>query len=256
MRAKKSLGQNFLKSGQALKAIVDAGHIKSDDLVLEVGPGKGALTSKLLEVSGEVLAVETDEDLIPILEEKFSNIKNFKLLHQDILDFDESTLGKYKLIANIPYYITGEILRKFLGSSNQPETIVLLLQKEVVDRIMARDGKESILSISIKAYGTPKYIKKVPAKAFSPAPKIDSAILSISKISKDTFVEVSEEQFFKVVKTGFAHKRKQLINNLETLSSKEDLLKVLKKLKIEPLVRAEKLSVDQWVSLAKHLDNN
>jgi 16S rRNA (adenine1518-N6/adenine1519-N6)-dimethyltransferase len=253
MRAKKSLGQNFLKSTQALKAIVDAGDIQKKDLILEVGPGRGALTSRLLEVSDEVLAVETDSDLIPVLEEKFSDKKNFKLLHQDILDFDELTLGKYKLIANIPYYITGEILRKFLGSNNQPETIVLLLQKEVVDRVMARDGKESILSISIKAYGTPKYIQKVPARAFSPAPKIDSAILAIGNISKELFQDIAEEEFFKVVKTGFAHKRKQLINNLEKIANKDRILASFKKIGLEPAIRAEKLSVEQWVELTKLL---
>ncbi len=253
MRAKKHLGQNFLKSAQALEAIVEAGDIQPEDLVLEVGPGKGALTGKLLELSDNVLAIETDDELIPVLEEKFGGMKNFKLLHQDVLDFKESSLGRYKLIANIPYYITGELLRKFLSSGNQPEAIVFLLQKEVVDRILARNGKESILSISVKVYGEPKYIQKVPARAFSPAPKVDSAILSIKNISKDSFRSVSEEKFFQVLKTGFAHKRKMLINNLEKLSSKGSLQKTFEKLALDPKTRAESLTPNQWISLTKEL---
>jgi 16S rRNA (adenine1518-N6/adenine1519-N6)-dimethyltransferase len=252
MRAKKSLGQNFLKSSAALGAIVDAGDLNKEDLVLEVGPGKGALTGKLLEKAGKVLAIEADEDMLPILQEKFEG-ENLEVKKGDILDFDEKNLGSYKLIANIPYYITGEIIQKFLSSTNQPEKMVILIQKEVAQRIVANDGKESILSISVKVYGKPKYIQKVPARAFTPAPKVDSAVLSISHISKDNFKEVSETQFFTVVKTGFAHKRKKLVNNLEKITPKEEVLGLFEKLGLKKDVRAENLSVEQWISLSKEL---
>lgn len=257
MKPKKSLGQNFLKSKQALMAICNAGELKKEDRVLEIGPGKGALTKFLLEQSNNVFALEKDTELIPFLSEKFEEeIKKgfLKIQEGDVLDFDETEAQTpYKLIANIPYYITGEIMEKFLSSKNQPERIVFLMQKEVVDRIMARDGKESILSMSVKAYGTPKYIQKVQAKAFNPAPKVDSAILTITNISKERFTNVSEKGFFNTLKTGFAHKRKQLINNLEKLTSKEVLNSLFNELKLDPKVRAESLTLDQWLFLAKNL---
>jgi 16S rRNA (adenine1518-N6/adenine1519-N6)-dimethyltransferase len=250
MRAKKSLGQNFLRSKSALRAIVDAADLSVKDFVLEVGPGKGALTELLLEKTGKVLAIEMDTELIPILQEKFPDLE---LVQGDILDLNEEGLPPYKLVANIPYYITGEILEKFLSSSNQPSQMVLLMQKEVVDRIMERDGKGSILSKSIQVYGEPKYITKVPARAFSPAPKVDSAVLSVQNISKKAFDEISEEQFFKVLKTGFAHKRKKLIKNLEKLTEKENLVTIFQKLSINPDTRPEKLSTEEWISLAKEI---
>ncbi|NCS99615.1 ribosomal RNA small subunit methyltransferase A [Candidatus Parcubacteria bacterium] len=257
MRAKKSLGQNFLKSKQALSAISDAGEIKEGELVIEIGPGKGALTKYLLEKTSRVVAIEKDRELIEFLNEKFQEEVSggaLTIIEGDILDFDEKTIEKpYKLIANIPYYITGEIMEKFLSSSNQPERVVFLLQKEVVDRIMVRDGKESILSMSVKAFGEPKYIQKVQAKAFSPAPKVDSAILAIGGISKSRFKGISEDKFFRVLKTGFAHKRKMLINNLEKLASKEDLVNLFRKLGLEAKTRAETLSVDNWIELSKEL---
>ncbi len=257
MKPKKSLGQNFLKSKQALMAICNAGELKKEDRVLEIGPGKGALTKFLLEQSNNVFALEKDTELIPFLSEKFEEeIKKgfLKIQEGDVLTFDEIEVqAPYKLIANIPYYITGEIMEKFLSSKNQPERIVFLMQKEVVDRIMARDGKESILSMSVKAYGTPKYIQKVQAKAFNPAPKVDSAILAIANISKKRFTNVSEKAFFNTLKTGFAHKRKQLINNLEKLTSKEVLNSLFNELKLDPKVRAESLTLDQWLFLAKNL---
>lgn len=260
MRAKKSLGQNFLRSQSALRAIVEAGNIKNTDTVLEIGPGKGALTEKLLEVAGHVFAVETDPDMIEILEEKFSEAKNLTLIHQDILSFDPNTLVRgstsdrsYKVVANIPYYITGEILEKFLENGPQPERMVLLMQKEVVDRIMERDEKGSILSKSIRVFGEPKYIQKVPATAFTPTPKVDSAILAIENISKNRLEGVTPANFFSVLKTGFAHKRKKLIRNLEKISPKQDVERVFALLGIDEHIRPEKLTTKQWISLAKEL---
>src|SRR3989344_7683573 len=200
--AKKSLGQNFLRSKSALGKIVDAADIKKDDTVLEVGPGEGILTRRLLDGAGKVVAVEKDDGLISLLREKFSgDIASGKLIlvHSDILDFDPkpNTLNEvptsYKLVANIPYYITGKFLRKFLSGASQPSRMVLLLQKEVVDRIVARNGKESLLSLSVKAFGHPRVIARVSADAFRPKPKVDSAILLIENISHKLFKNSEEE---------------------------------------------------------------
>ncbi|MFA5778008.1 MAG: 16S rRNA (adenine(1518)-N(6)/adenine(1519)-N(6))-dimethyltransferase RsmA [Candidatus Paceibacterota bacterium] len=246
-KAKKSLGQNFLKSELALKKIIEAGEIKPEDIILEIGPGKGALTEKLFEHSNKIIAVEKDRKLYEFLKEKFSlQIKSgaLSLLNQDILDLNIK--NEYKIIANIPYNITGAILKKFLTAKYQPECMVLMVQHEVAKRIIARDKKESILSISVKAYGEPKIIMKVPARYFSPAPKVDSAIIKINNISRKIFEEnkVNEEKFWEIVKTGFAHKRKKLSSNLKKIDN----------ISVENLKnkRAEDLNLLDWFNLAKN----
>ena len=257
-KAKKSLGQNFLKSKLALNKIIEAGEISTNDIILEIGPGKGALTEKLLKKSNYVIAIEKDNNLFEFLKEKFSkeiNNKKLVILNEDILDFNTKAYklmpSAYKIIANIPYNITGAILKKFLTELNQPERMILMVQNEVAKRIVARDKKESILSISVKAYGTPKIIMKVPARYFSPAPKVDSAIISIKNISRKIFIEnkINEEKFWEIVRTGFAHKRKKLSSNLK---------KVLKSSKINfnsslENKRAEDLSLEDWLLLTKNL---
>ena len=250
MLQKKSLGQNFLKSKKALSDIVLAGKIQSGETALEAGPGTGALTEHLLAAGARVTAVEKDRRLIPLLKEKFfADIvsKKLTLIEGDILEIPISSLGlsKYKVIANIPYYITGQFLRNFLGSETQPSDMVLLVQKEVAERIVARDGKESILSISVKAYGTPRYVETVKAGSFSPAPNVDSAILSIENISKKNFSDFSEKKFFTILKAGFAHKRKLLSGNTGIPEE------VLAKLGIPSKARAENLRLDDWKKLAK-----
>ncbi len=260
--AKKSLGQNFLKSKRALSEIISAGEVNHDDLVLEIGPGQGALTEKILETGAKVIAVEKDDRLISLLNEKFikeTNSGQFTLIHGDILDLDLAFLknSEFKLIANIPYYITGLIFRKFLEGNIQPSKIVIMVQKEIADRIIARDGKESLLSISVKAYGQPKKIMKVDKENFSPAPKVDSAILLIDKISKKIFENITEKDFFEVVKAGFSHKRKVLVANLKQIAEKNniDIKKEFFNLKIGEKVRAEDLKVENWVELTKRLQN-
>ncbi len=255
--AKKSLGQNFLKSKQAVRSIIAAGELHEADTVLEIGPGKGMLTEEILKHAGHVIAIEKDSRLIETLQEKFTaeiSAGKFKIIEGDILETNISDLGlgdhSYKLIANIPYYITGQIIRLFLESVTQPERMVLMLQKEVADRIVARDGKESILSMAVKAYGEPKYIEKVPAKYFSPEPNVDSAILLIKNISKNNFADISEEAFFKIIKTGFAHKRKQLAGNLSDLYSKEKILETFAKCAIPEQARGEDLPFETWLALA------
>jgi 16S rRNA (adenine1518-N6/adenine1519-N6)-dimethyltransferase len=251
VKAKKSLGQNFLKSDKALSQIISAGNIGTGDVVLEIGPGKGALTEKILKQAGKVIAVEKDRELLPLLKEKFQvEISNGKLnlVEKDILQFDPSTLRYYKIIANIPYNITGAILKKFLTAENQPETMVLMVQHEVAKRIVARDKKESILSISVKAYGVPRIIAKVDARYFSPAPKVNSAIIAIRDISRRFFQNnhVNEEYFWKILHLGFAHKRKKLSSNLRkgVLFGLNEIF--FDKLKNE---RAENLSIFDWATL-------
>ncbi len=264
--AKKSLGQNFLKSQAALNSIVTAGKIVNTDIVLEVGPGKGALTEKILPYAQKIIAIEKDDRLIELLNEKFSHdisSKKLEIIHQDILEFDPEEMKKYgseyKLIANIPYYITGALLRKFLTTYHQPTCMVLLLQKEVAKRIVARDEKESLLSISVKAYGTPKYIETVKAKYFSPEPKVDSAILLIENISTKFFTEnnINEELFFKILHAGFVHKRKVLVSNLKGMLPEDnqgkDLREIFSELGIPEKARAEDITLKQWKMLAEKI---
>jgi 16S rRNA (adenine1518-N6/adenine1519-N6)-dimethyltransferase len=258
--AKKSLGQNFLRSKVALSAMIKAGDITSKDTVLEIGPGQGALTEKILETGAKVIAVEKDDRLIQVLNEKFApetQKGQFTLIHGDILEMDLKKLGfktvDYKLIANIPYYITGLIFRKFLEGNIQPSKIVIMVQKEIADRIIARDFKESLLSLSVKAYGTAKKVMKVDKENFSPAPKVDSAILLVDNISKDFFKEITEEHFFEVIKTGFAHKRKMLIANLKEKFGKNDLHEIFQTLNIPEKARSEDLKLEDWKNLIKKL---
>src|SRR3989338_10833802 len=192
--AKKSLGQNFLKSPGIFSKIIEASKIANTDTILEIGPGTGELTKRLLEKALRVLAVEKDTRLITPLKEKFvKEIKSGKLVlvEADILDFKPATYNlqpnSYKLVANIPYYITGAILKKFLEIGPQPSRIVLLIQKEVADRIVAKNAKESILSMSVKSYGRPRIAGIVPPGCFVPPPTVDSAILVVEKISKKIF---------------------------------------------------------------------
>ena len=261
--AKKSLGQNFLKSEPALRKIIEKGEITPSDIILEIGPGKGALTKKLLECAGTVIAIEKDRELFLLLQEKFyeeTQTKKLVLLNEDILYFNPPL--NYKIIANIPYNITGAILKKFLTEKNQPNMMVLMVQNEVAKRIVGVKKnpstmlrvKESILSISVKAYGTPKIVMKVPARYFSPAPKVDSAIISIKNISRKFFEEnkIDENNFWELIHAGFLHKRKKLSNNLKKI------LNPLGKTswvtgKNYKNMRAEDLTLDDWLLLTKNL---
>lgn len=261
MKPKKSLGQNFLKSEGALRSIVEAGDIHATDVILEIGPGKGALTEKLLATGAHIVAIEKDRELIPILAEKFKNEitgGQLKLIEADILEFDFKQYeipSRYKLIANIPYYITGAIIRKFLSGEHQPEKMVLLVQKEVADRIVARGKKESLLSLSVKIYGTPRYVAKVSKRYFTPVPKVDSAIIEISAISKKNLEDISEKAFFDLLHAGFAHKRKVLIKNIECFAKERekniDLGALFDNLDISRKARAEDVSLPVWIALAK-----
>lgn len=262
-KPKKSLGQNFLKSKKVLNKIIEASDLSSTDLILEIGPGKGSLTKELLSVVKKVVAIEKDHRAVKFLEENFAvqiAEGDLHLIHGDVLEFDPKELGgEYKLVANIPYYITGEILRKFLSSQNQPTQMVLLVQEEVAKRIVARDEKESILSISVKAYGEPKYIGTVSRKDFSPSPKVDSAILSIINISKKSFTGsgISEEKFFDVVRTGFKHKRKKVLKNLALKFDIGEMGKGPRFRKddgTDKSIRAEDLKLEDWLEIVSKID--
>ncbi len=257
-RAKKSLGQNFLTSKTVVKKIIAAGDVSAHDTVLEIGPGKGALTGELLATGARVIAIEKDRDLIPVLQEKFAQeVRDGRLvlLEDDVLLFDPKKAGlsehHYKLVANIPYYITGEIMRRFLSETLQPSLMVVLVQKEVAERVAARDGKESILSLSVKLYGEPKLALRVPRKFFSPSPNVDSAVLTIKNIGRRNLSQKNEERFFKIVRQGFSQKRKQVVPLLSKILDKDAVLDVLAKNNLTPNVRAEDIALPVWITLAQ-----
>ncbi len=254
MRAKKQLGQNFLADRGAIAAVADAAAVSKGDLVLEIGPGTGNLTAELLGRGARVVAVEKDEELLPVLRERFAAEIDSGMLdlgEGDALEFEAETLpaGEWKLVANIPYYITGAILERYIGGARQPSRASILVQKEVAERAVARSGRGSILSASVKIYGEPKMVRKVPAGAFRPAPSVDSAVLSIEKISRERLGGVADEDFFRVVRQGFAHPRKFVRGNLSELLSTE----AFEACGIPEKARAEELSLDAWVCLAKQL---
>ena len=257
-RPKKSLGQHFLTSPYVIREMVTS--VTPDDVVLEIGPGEGILTREILDTGCIIHAIEKDTDLIPILKEKFaheSETGKFILHHIDVLKFDTKRLPiGYKIIANIPYYITGAIMRYFLeDASNQPKHMTLLIQKEVADRIMARDKKESLLSLSVRAYSTPKYIKTVSRGAFRPAPAVDSAIIALENISKNNFKNKAEEKaFFELIHLGFGHKRKTLWHNFAPLGEtmRKNIFKVAS---LDPKIRAEDISLQIWLLMVKSYKN-
>lgn len=262
MRAKKSLGQHFLKSERALGKIIEASRLSGGDTVLEIGPGKGGLTKKLLDTGARVVAVEKDYELFEFLKLEFrKEVESGKLelICADILEFDLSKLEglSYKLVANIPYNITGAIFKKFLSTENQPKEMVLLVQQEVAQRILARDGKESILSISVKVYGNPRFVEKVLAGSFVPMPKVDSAILAVDNISKEFFSSanrrIPEEKFFALLRAGFKSKRKKLSSNLSTTLDKEKVVTIFRELGIDENVRAEDLNLKDWRNISSSL---
>ena len=253
------LGQHFLTGQWAARALARAAEVRAGETILEIGPGKGALTKELLATGNKVVAVEKDEVLVGQLEDAFAHETTsgaLTLVSQDIRNFDVASsnliAGTYVVAANIPYYITGEIVRTFLTAKKQPRAMALLVQKEVAERIIARDGKESILSLSVKAYGAPKIVAKVSRGNFSPPPSVDSAILLIENISRTFFVDVDESVFFKIVRDGFASKRKFLVSNL-CVFGKENVSRAFAACGISEKARAEDVPLEKWKLLALKL---
>lgn len=238
--------------------MADAAGIQKGECVLEIGPGEGALTRELLVRGATVVAVEKDHRLISVLEETFADeIQSKKLfIHEgDALEIDAGEIvGKkdFKLVANIPYYITGALLRKFLSEEKkQPSTLVFLVQKEVAERV-AKSTKESILSLSIKVYGEVKYIKTVPRGAFSPPPDVDSAILAVTNISRNNFKDAAhEKKFFAVLKSGFAQKRKMLKKNITGIFG-NGTEAAMQNASIAENSRAEDIALEKWLELSSH----
>lgn len=253
VRARKSLGQNFLMHRATAERIADAARLSSGDTVFEIGPGTGMLTRALLSRAGKVIAVEADAALVEELKRTFAAeiaAGKLVLVHGDVRTFDFGSLPeRYAVAANIPYYLTGELMRLLLSGAHKPESMTLLVQKEVAERI-AREKKESLLSLSVKAYGTPKYEFTVPRGAFVPAPKVDSAVLSIRDISAGAFRDAeAETRYFALLHAGFAHKRKLLAKNLEAAAAKETVAAAFGALRIPELARAEDLPLAKWLAL-------
>jgi len=250
-RPSKGLGQNFLIDKNILQKIVDSADLKLSNTVLEVGPGIGTLTKELAQKVGKVIAVEKDSTMIGILKETLKDYKNVEVINADILNYSPQTTS-YKLVANIPYYLTSPLIRKFLELQNPPQEIILMIQKEVAQRICAKPPKMSLLAVSVQFYADPKIISYVSKSCFLPAPKIDSAIIKITPhFTRES--PAFAEKFFSVVKAGFSHPRKQLAGNLskELKLEKTQAENWLLKNNLKPSQRAETLSIEDWVNLTK-----
>lgn len=250
------LGQHFLTGLWAAATLAEAVAVRQGETIVEIGPGKGALTRELLKTGAPVLAIEKDEVLVAHLHESFKSEigrGQLRIIGEDIRNFSaDEAIGVYVVAANIPYYITGEIIRQFLTTAHQPRAMALLIQKEVAERIVARDGKESILSISVKAYGTPRVVAKVSKGNFNPPPSVDSAILLVENISRDFFSGIDEKKFFEIVRAGFSSKRKLLAGNLSRFG-KDKVLQAFDSAGIASKARAEDVTLEQWGRLVARL---
>ncbi len=256
---KKSLGQHFLNNARVPELMADAGNVEKEDIVLEIGPGTGALTRELLKRGAKVLALEADIRAIESLKETFKNeilAQKLTLIHGDVREIDLKALGlrphAFKIVANIPYYLSGFLFRTFLEHEIQPSNLVFLVQREVAERI-ARDKKESLLSLSIEVFGDPKYIKTIGKGNFTPPPKIDSAIIAISNISKDRLGKIPQEFFFKILHEGFKSKRKQLLGNLSDAYERESLTHIFSTCGLPLDVRGEDIPLEKWLTLCATL---
>lgn len=257
--AKRTMGQNFLVDKQALAQIVVAADIQSADTIVEIGPGLGVLTAELSKRAGKVIAIEKDDKFADVLKTQYLN-SNVEIVHQDALNFEPNTYGlmaeSYKLVANIPYNITSLIIRKFLEEDDKPEMMILLVQKEVAERIIAKPGDMSLLAVSVQFYAKVEIVAIVPKESFFPTPKVDSAIIKlVSKSDSKQVSKTEEKDFFRIVKFGFAAKRKTLENNLSAGMhiKKDDARDIIKKAGFAPNIRAEGLSVLDWLKLFETL---
>ena len=271
LKVLKSLGQNFLVDEKVLAEIIQAAELNKNDLVLEIGPGLGTLTNELVKKCGTVVAIEKDKKMAELIKEKnepratFSNVARgsfLKIINGDILKINLNEIvhkysenKKYKLVSNIPYYITSPVIKLFLENSIQPELIVLLVQKEVAERICAKPGKLSVLALSVQIYGKPEIINYVDKASFYPKPKVDSAILKIKNIKKE-FSDEYYKKLFKIIKIGFSSKRKKLINNLSVglHVDKRESESILQKAEINLNTRAQELSLEEWKKLIQKFD--
>ena len=255
LQNKKHLGQNWLHDRDMLEAIADEAELTPDDTVLEIGPGLGTLTSVLLRHAGRVVAVEFDPDLARKLPGQFPG-KSLDVIHQDILQFDPSSLPVgYKVVANVPYYITSKILQKFVTAHNRPSCIVMLVQREVAERIAARPGDMSLLGLSAQVYADTSLGTVIPARFFTPPPKVDSQVVVLRMRDMPLVAPEDERSFWRAARAGFAAKRKKLRSSLAAgfAIEKSDAEQLLRYSDISPDARAEDLSIDDWLRLARNL---
>lgn len=251
MPTNKSLGQHWLTDRDILSEIAEAADLNSDDTVLEIGPGLGTLTSVLLKQAGRVVAVEFDPELARKLPGQFPG-KTLDVIHQDILQFDLRQLpAGYKVVANVPYYITSKIIQKLSEADNPPAHVVLLVQREVAERVAARAGDYSVLGIATQVYYETELGPIVPAELFTPPPKVDSQVVVLRRRSAPLVSGEQRALFFRVVKAGFSAKRKKLRSSLAggLQLSKQDVERLLKKSDVSPDTRAEDLAISQWLAI-------
>jgi len=257
LRPRKGLGQNFLSDPAALARIVEAADLSAADTVVEVGAGVGTLTRLLAEQAGRVVAVELDPRLVDILRDQLADLDNVRLVQGDILalsDLGVPHLG-YKVVANLPYYITSAVLRRLLSQPPRPCRLVLTLQREVAQRIVAEPGQMSVLAVSVQFYGRPRLVGRIPAGAFYPPPKVESAIVRIDVADSTTVAlpgGVDEAAFFHLVRAGFSQKRKKLRNSLSAGLARPvaQVEQALRQADISPSRRAQTLSLEEWARLA------
>lgn len=255
LKPNKTYGQNFLMDEIILQDMVDVANVSDVDAVIEVGPGIANLTKFLLDTSKQVISIEKDEQFIPILNSLKKKYKHFSYLHEDVLNVDLDTLvedlQQYKVVANIPYYVTGKIIQKFLATKHKPRSMTLLMQKEVAHNLTAKPGNLNLLAISVQLHAEAKLIQVVPAHKFYPAPKVDSAVVHIELYEHEKYKVDDEKFFFKVLRACFLGKRKQihntLVNNLGL--DKKQVLRILEKLDISATARPQQLTIQQWLDL-------
>jgi len=265
LRARKRLGQHFLIDEGVLELIVSAAELTPTDVVMEVGPGLGVLTKELAKNAGRVVAIELDNKLAAMLKQTLASFENVAVINQDVLEISPEALlreqrerfspaispSRYKVVANLPYYITSPVLRHFLEASLKPQIMVVMVQKEVAEAIVAEPGGMSVLSISVQFYSQPEIVGYVPARCFYPAPEVDSAILRVTLYAKPAVDVTDEESFFGLVRAGFAAPRKQICNSLTQGLElrKAEVLALLGKVEIAPQRRAETLTLGEWAQL-------
>ncbi len=270
IKANKSLGQNFLISEEVVKSIIENSQIEKEDLVIEIGPGLGTLTTYLLEKAGKVICVEIDKKMIKILQDRFSLYKNFEILNQDILKVDlkklikeekkESNWKNVKIVANLPYYITTPIIMKLLEEELPLESITVMIQKEVANRLICLPGQKETgaITYSVYYYAQAQGILEVPKDSFIPEPEVTSKVIKL-KIRKEPPVTIEKKDIlFKIIKSAFMQRRKTLINalvNTKVFSSKEKGIEILEKLELDTNIRPEKLTLQDYANIAKNIIN-
>ncbi|HZS77148.1 MAG TPA: 16S rRNA (adenine(1518)-N(6)/adenine(1519)-N(6))-dimethyltransferase RsmA [Ktedonobacteraceae bacterium] len=259
MRPNKAFGQNFLVDRNVLRRIIEAAEVTKDDTVLEVGAGTGVLTRELAKRARRVVAVELERDMLTLLRKTTRPFSNVELVERNLLYVNPVDLfdsEPYKLVANLPYYITAPTFRHFLESENAPRLLVVMVQYEVAQRIVAAPGDLSLLGVSIQFYGRPEIIARVPAGAFYPAPKVDSAILRVEVRDDVPLTSAERDRFFRVVQAGFAEKRKQLHNSLthHLHYKNEQVRSWLQEAGVNPSRRAETLSIEEWLRLWREIE--